>query len=103
MPCRKVSVVYAIESYEEEDPSIKRRNLENLYGTTFRWGEYNFVIGHSGKYEIELDEAIITPLRLESFAYTAEKGSFDNQRGYVILTLQTAEKEDLDAVTNSTL
>lgn len=103
LPCRKVSVVYAMNSYEEEDPSIKRRNLENLYGTTFRWGEYNFVIGHSGKYEIELDEAIITPLRLESFAYTAEQGSFDNQRGYVILTLQTAEKEDLDAVTNSTL
>ena len=53
----------------------------------FAWGENNFIIGRSGEYEITLDEAIITPLTLASFATEAERGTVYNQRGYLILTL----------------
>lgn len=102
-PCRKIEITYAISDSEKNDPSIKRNAIQNLTGTAFIWGENNFIIGRSGEYEISLDEAIITPLTLSSFATEAERGTVYNQRGYLILTLQADAKDDLSAITNSTL
>ena len=103
LPCRKVVVTYGISDSEKNTPTIKRNAIQNLVGTTFTWGENNFIIGRSGEYEIALDEAVITPLTLASFATEAERGTVYNQRGYLILTLQTDAQNDLDSITNSTL
>lgn len=103
LPCRKVAVTYGISDSEKNNPAIKRDAIQNLIGTAFTWGENNFIIGRSGEYEITLDEAIITPLTLTSFATEAERGTIYNQRGYLILTLQTDAQNDLNSITNSTL
>lgn len=103
LPCRKVAVTYGISNSEKNDPAVKRNAIQNLLGTAFIWGENNFIIGRSGEYEITLDEAIITPLTLTSFATEAERGTIYNQRGYLILTLQTDAQNDLNSITNSTL
>lgn len=100
LPCSKVVVTYSVTG---EDSLEKRDVMSNLVGTTFNWGENNFVIGRSGEYEISLDEAIITPLTLSSFSTSAETGSVYNQKGYLVLTLSASEKNDLDSITSSTM
>ncbi len=103
LPCRKVVVTYAASETDKDNATLKRDVISNLVGTAFNWGENNFMIGRSGEYEIALDEATITPLTLSSFASSAESGSVYNQKGYLILTLVTDEKNDLDSITSSTM
>ena len=64
----------------------------SVYGYTFTWGEYNFAIDKSGTYTIELDEYSTSPL-----IFTTDVSTI-SLYGYVILTIEKLETDNLDSV-----
>lgn len=88
-PCRKVEFKYALSSYDSGTEQILKNSV---YGYTFTWGEYNFAIDKSGTYTVELDEYSTSPL-----IFTTDVSTI-SLYGYVILTIEKLETDNLDSV-----
>lgn len=87
--CRKVKFTW----YNPSSQGNNSTPPSSVYGMNFSWGEYNFSIGKSGVYEIELDNYSTSPL-----IYTNPPNNYGNIVGYVTLTLEAQETDNLDAV-----
>lgn len=86
--CRKVEFVYSLDLTNTE-------NRSKTYGMSFEWGEYNFAINKTGLYELELDTYSTAPLR-----FTNPPEIIDSIEGYLILTLENIESDNLEAIEN---
>ena len=86
--CRKVQFVYNLNLDEDG-----RR--ADTYGMSFEWGEYNFAINKTGLYELELETYSTAPLR-----YINPPNVLNNIEGYLILTVENIESDNLEAIQN---
>lgn len=84
--CRKIKFVWSLD-----ESNTNKQNL--TYGMNFEWGEYNFSINHTGKYEIELNAYSTAPL-----LFTNPPEVLSNITGYLYLTLESYEADNLDSV-----
>lgn len=90
--CRKVEFKYSLSS------SDNATLMNNVYGYSFTWGKYNFAIGKSGTYSIELDEYSTSPLIITNCNEDRYSQSAVSVYGYLILTVAQIESDNLDSV-----